>query len=83
MITAVSVFFVSLVYIFIKAFQQLNVVHDAYKWVVPCSLMMAASEVFVISMVATNKEWWLFLPMGLGAGCGAMISMFLHKRLVK
>lgn len=83
MITFISVFAVSFLFVFIKAFQQLNVVHDAYKWILPCSMMMAACEVFVISMVATYKEWWLFIPMGMGAALGAMISMYVHKRIVK
>lgn len=82
MITFVSVFAVSCLFVFIKAFQQLNVVHDKYLWVMPCSMLMALCEVFVISMIAVKQEWWLFIPMGIGSALGAMFSMYLHKRIM-
>lgn len=72
----------SFVFIALKAFQQLNVVHDQYLLVFPTSLLMAACEVFVIANIAMHG--WsipLWLAVGIGSGAGACFSMWLHKRM--
>ena len=39
--TYIALFFSSLVFIAMRAFQQLNVQHDRYLWVPPVTAMMA------------------------------------------
>lgn len=71
----------SFVFIFLKAFQQLNVVHKQYLWVLPTSLFMAVCEVYVIVATAKNGWGWIVLVIGLGSGLGAISSMYVHERL--
>lgn len=79
-----SAFAASFIFIFLKAFQQLNVVHSNWWWVVPTSMAMAFVEVYVVASIATTG-WGLeiVLAIGLGSGLGAIASMFIHKKLVR
>jgi len=74
-------FFANFVFIFLKAFQQLNVMHSKYLWVVPLSLCMATAELFVIVKVIEVGFGWIVVPVGLGGGLGAMLGMYLHQRI--
>lgn len=68
-------------YVALKAFQQLNVVHDEFKWIMPISLSMAACEVAVVSAIVKAPDLFLILAIGLSAGVGAIASMLLHRRM--
>lgn len=74
----------SFVFIFLRAFQQLNVVHNKYLAVMPTSFFMACCEVYIISAIAI-KGWdpLLVLAVSLGGGSGCMVSMFIHQRIFK
>ncbi|MCY0910862.1 MULTISPECIES: hypothetical protein [Massilia] len=76
-------FCAAFVFIFLKAFQQLNVMHKQYLLVLPTSMLMAACEVYVIATTARNGYGWIVLAIGLGSGLGAMASMWLHSRITK
>lgn len=71
-------FAASFAFIFLKAFQQLNVVHRQYLLVIPTSMAMSACEVAVISLVVRQGWGWLVLFTGFGAGLGCVAAMFLH-----
>jgi len=68
----------SFIFVFLKAFQQLNVVHRQYWMVLPTSMAMAACEVAVIALVARNGWGWLVVFTGLGGGLGCIAAMFFH-----
>lgn len=78
-------------YVFFKAIQQRNVAFLHYKWIMPISYCMSATELIVISVVAlkaVNAESWIdMLPMvltvGTGGGLGAMLAVYLHHRYIK
>jgi hypothetical protein len=72
-------FLASFVFIFLKAFQQLNVVHRQYLLVVPTSMAMATCEVAVIALVAKQGWGWIVVFTGLGGGLGCVGAMFLHS----
>ena len=76
-----TAFLASFAFIALKAFQQLNVSHDQYWWVVPTSMLMAICEVWVIYNVAHSGWGWIVVWIGLGSGLGAVLAMWLHKRL--
>lgn len=78
-----TAFGTSFLYIFLKCYQQLNVVHKQYLWVLPTSMAMAACEVYVISTAAKTGFGWLAIAIGLGAGLGCMASMWLHGKMTK
>ena len=79
----IELFLASFTFITIKAFQQLNVVHGEYIWVVPTSLLMAVAEATVIIKVATISNLTVCIPMGVGGGLGAMTAMYIHNRYVR
>lgn len=79
--TEAAAFFASFVFVALKAFQQLNVVHSQYLFVMPTSLLMACCEVYVIASVAKSGWGWIVLYVGIGAGLGAMFSMYLHGKV--
>jgi len=77
-----AVFLTSFFFVGLRSFQQLNVVHRKYWWVMPTSMLMAACEVFLIATAAKGYGW-IVIAMGAGAGLGCMASMRLHEWLTK
>jgi hypothetical protein len=78
-----TTFAANFAFIFLKAFQQRNVVHDNYGWVVMTSNAMALFEVYVVAMVAKEGfTAWLVFALGMGGGTGCLAAMLLHKRFV-
>lgn len=68
--------------VFLRAMQQLNVVHDRKRWVPPISLAMATCEaVVVVNYARAGVELWLILSTGTGAAIGCLAAMALHRRL--
>ena len=70
-------FMSSFVFIFLKAFQQLSVVHHRVWLIVPTSMAMALTEVYVVVSAAHNGWGWIVLPIGLGSGLGCLSSMYV------
>lgn len=79
--TYIMAFVSSFGFIFLKAWQQLNVVHYQLAWIVPTSLAMAVAEVYVVVSAAHTGYGWIILPIGLGSGLGALSSTMLNKKL--
>ncbi len=73
-------FSASFVFVLLKAFQQLNVVHDQTWWVMPTSFGMALCEVAVVANVASAGWGLIVMPIGLGGGLGCLLAMYLHRR---
>lgn len=77
-------------FVFLKAFQQRNVMGMHYRWIMPISYAMAATEIFVISIVAIKAVNYtsltdlisLALSVGTGGGLGALAGMFIHNKHV-
>ena len=83
MIAFAYTFIANFAFIFLKAFQQRNVVHNNYGWVVATSNAMALFEVYVVATVAKHGvEIWLVFALGLGGGTGCLAAMLLHNRFV-
>jgi len=64
----------SCAYIFLKAFQQKNVIHDKYHWMIPISILMGFSEVFVIVTIIDHVTMFTGFAIGLGGGIGCIIA---------
>lgn len=71
-----SFFFVGL-----KSWQQLNVVHKKYWWILPTSWAMASAEVYIVATVARSGWGWLVFWIGLGSGLGAIAATYVHGRI--
>lgn len=76
-------FVASFTFVFLKALQQLNVAHANYAWIVPTSFAMAACEVYTIAATASSGWGLIIIPIGGGAGLGAMLAVYIHKRYVR
>lgn len=74
-------FAASFVYVFLKALQQLNVVHGSVWWILPVSFGMAVCEVFVVVNVASAGWGWIIFPIGFGSGLGCLVAMHFHRRI--
>lgn len=84
MITGITFFSITFFRVFLRAFQQLNVVHNKYLVIVPISFLMALCEFVMIGLIAANYTAWIYiLPMALGGGLGCILSMWLHKKLLR
>mgnify|MGYP000337724570 CR=1 FL=1 len=71
-------------FVFLKSFQQLNVVKKAYMLIVPTSMLMAVAEVYIVATTARNGwQWGLVFLIGLGSGLGSVSATWLHSRYVK
>ena len=79
----VSLFFSSLGFIALRAFQQLNVQHDRYLWVPPVTMLMAVCEVLAITAIVKAGSVYAAIPMTFGGVLGCWFSMWLHKRMRK
>lgn len=78
----IAAFAASFCMVFLKAFQQLNVMRDQRMWVVPTSYGMAAAEAWIIFQVADSGWGFLIVAViGTGAWIGALCGMSLHRRL--
>ena len=77
----VGMFLANFCFIFLKAFQQQNVIHGNWWWVIPTSFGMALGEVFVIdSIVDLGFGVTTVVALGLGGGLGAVTAMYWHRR---
>jgi prenyltransferase beta subunit len=78
----------SFLYIFAKAFQQLNVVYGHKLAVPPMTMVMAACEIFIggnIAVEAVQGSWvgigWTFIAMSAGSSAGALAAMHYHEKM--
>ncbi len=76
-----AAFGASFLFTALKAFQQLNVVRENFKLIIPTSVAMAGCQVFVIANIAQQGWGWIVLPIGVGAGIGAVMAMFFHPKI--
>lgn len=79
--TALLLFATSFIFIFLKSWQQLNVVHYQLLWIVPTSFAMAIAEVFTVANMAHYGWGWVIIPIGIGSGTGSLVSTIIHKRM--
>ena len=76
------IFVSSFALVFLKAFQQQNVVHENWLFVPVVSMGLAVTEVAIVLFVVSTG--WAAIPwMGTGAGLGALCAMWLHKKLFR
>lgn len=76
--TYLLAFLASFVFVFLKSWQQQNVTHRKYWWILPTSMFMAATEVLVIATVVKTGYGLTVIAIGLGAGLGAMLATYIH-----
>lgn len=74
---------VTLVYVFLRAFQQLNVVNGHY-WRVPMtSVAMGIGDVVLIMLVVKADTIWMGVTNGIGGALGCCLAMYINSKLRK
>lgn len=72
-----SAFFISMVYVGLRSFQQLNVMHSKYAWVPVVSMLMAFADYWMINAIVQSTPA-IAVSIGLGGATGACISMAIY-----
>lgn len=80
-----ALFSTTLIYVFLRAFQQKNVMHSKYMWMVPVSYGMGFCDVYIITSIAHGDHvlWMTALAMGTGGTIGSISATYLHNRWTK
>lgn len=76
-------FLTSFLNIGLRSFQQLNVIHKKYAWILPTSMTMAACEALILLNVVHSGWGWIVAAIGFGGGLGSICSTYIHSKLVK
>lgn len=77
-----AIFAASMLYVGLKAFQQLNVTLHKPLWVLPTSFGLATVEIaLVVQYAQQGIDAALIAAVGSGSGLGCLVSMWLHGRL--
>ncbi len=80
LLTYLVQFFISFGAVFLKGFQQQNVIAGYIKSAGLLSFVMACFDVAVIALVV-KSGWISVIPIGLGASLGIMAAMILFKKV--
>jgi predicted NodU family carbamoyl transferase len=68
--------------VFLKGFQQKNLIGNHKNALVLTSFAMSAFEVASITMVVQGG-WWAILTMGIGGSTGMLCAVAIHDRLFR
>ena len=70
-------------YVFLRAFQQLNVVGGHY-WRIPItSVAMGVGDVALVVLIVKADTLWLGVTNGVGGALGCFLAMYINRRLAK
>ena len=76
-----TAFLVSFIAIFLRGFQQMNVIHSKYTMIAVTSYLLALTDVAVVSIIVEHG-WNTVLAQGTGAALGMLASVYIHNRFV-
>ena len=87
----IIIFLANFLFVAVKAFQQRNVTWLKYSPVLPTSISMAITQVYIWRVVAlrTNagdsflQMWPIIGALALSAWLGCISAMYLHERYIK
>ena len=76
----IALSFATFLLVFLRAWQQQNVIHDYYWWAAITSYGLAAADVIVVlGVVSYGYEAIPYI--GTGGAIGVTCSMWLHRRI--
>lgn len=75
--------FATFIYVFLRAMQQLNVVHKHYWRILPTSIGMGFGDVLLVIIIIKTQTLWLGVTNGLAGAAGCYVAIFLNQRLGK
>ncbi len=77
-----TAFLVSFIAIFLRGWQQKNVIHSKYTMIAVTSYLLALTDVAVVGIIVQHG-WHTVLAQGSGAALGMLTSIYIHNRWVK
>lgn len=77
-----TAFIVSFIAIFLRGWQQKNVIHGKYTMIAITSYLLALTDVAVVGIIVEHG-WNTVLAQGTGAALGMLASVYIHNRWVK
>ena len=77
-----TAFIVSFIAIFLRGWQQKNVIHGKYTMIAITSYLLALTDVAVVGIIVEHG-WNTVLAQGSGAALGMLASVYIHNRWVK
>ena len=77
-----TAFLVSFIAIFLRGFQQMNVIHSKHTMIAVTSYLLALTDVAVVSIIVEHG-WNTVFAQGTGAALGMLASVYIHNRWVK
>ena len=75
-----STFAATFFYVFLRAFQQLNVVHSRYWRIIPSSLGMGFGDVILILLIVKADTLWIGATNGIAGALGCYAAMYVNRR---
>ncbi len=78
----ITAFFVPLIYVFLRVFQQRNVTHKEIKLMILTSYGITAFEILSITLIV-SKGWYLYIPLATGGAVGSVVAVYFHDYLRK
>ena len=76
-----TAFLVSFIAIFLRGFQQKNVIHSKYTMIAITSYLLALTDVAVVGIIVQHG-WHTVLAQGSGASFGMLASVYIHNKFV-
>lgn len=67
-------------YVFLRAFQQLNVVHKRYWRIIPTSIGMGFGDVILVILIIKTQTLRLGFTNGIAGACGCYLAIYLNNR---
>lgn len=77
-----TAFLVSFIAIFLRGWQQKNVIHGKYTMIAITSYLLALTDVAVVGIIVEHG-FGTVLVQGTGAALGMLASVYIHNRWVK
>jgi len=66
-------------YVTMRAFQQLNVVHEQYVLIPVTSIVMGVMDVAVVLLIVKADTLWLGVGNGVAGALGCYTAIWVHK----
>lgn len=86
-LTTVQAFILSAIatflYVFLRAFQQLNVVHKHYWRILPTSIGMGIGDILLVLLIIKTQSLWMGVTNGFAGASGCYMAIAMNHWLMK